>query len=71
VAPYDIFLFTKKKTELKGTRIESVKAIKLKATEILNKLTQEDFLHYFTQWNIRIWSGVEIAKGKNNVSIVI
>ncbi|KAJ8945226.1 hypothetical protein NQ318_011205 [Aromia moschata] len=38
---------------LKGTRFESVEAVKSKATEVLNQLTEADFQHCFQQWKIR------------------
>ncbi|KAJ8949367.1 hypothetical protein NQ318_012032 [Aromia moschata] len=44
---------------LKGTRFESVEAVKAKATEVLNQLTDADFQHCFQQWKSRM----EIAKG--------
>ncbi|KAJ8956194.1 hypothetical protein NQ318_020746 [Aromia moschata] len=34
---------------LKGTRFESVEAVKAKATEVLNQLTEADFQHCFQQ----------------------
>jgi len=37
-APCDFFLFPKIKSALKGTRFESVYAVKAKATELMNKL---------------------------------
>ncbi|KAJ8937539.1 hypothetical protein NQ318_022963 [Aromia moschata] len=39
---------------LKGTRFESVEAIKAKATEVLNQLTEADFQHCFQQMKSRI-----------------
>jgi len=38
VTLHDFFLFPKIKSELKGTRFESMETLKIKATEILNKL---------------------------------
>ncbi|KAJ8939191.1 hypothetical protein NQ318_017088 [Aromia moschata] len=35
------------KSALKGTRFESVEAVKAKATEVLNQLTKADFQHCF------------------------
>ncbi|KAJ8946232.1 hypothetical protein NQ318_013043 [Aromia moschata] len=35
---------------LKGTRFESVEAVKAKATEVLNQLTEADFQHCSQQW---------------------
>ncbi|KAJ8944515.1 hypothetical protein NQ318_011773 [Aromia moschata] len=48
---------------LKETRFESVEAVKAKATEVLNQLTEADFHHCFNNGNV-VWSGVEIAKGE-------
>ncbi|KAJ8948357.1 hypothetical protein NQ318_019342 [Aromia moschata] len=39
---------------LKGTRFESVEAVKAKATEVLNQLTEADFQHCFQQWRSRM-----------------
>ncbi|KAJ8960247.1 hypothetical protein NQ318_003972 [Aromia moschata] len=39
---------------LKGTRFESVKAVKAKATEVLNQLRDADFQHCFQQWKSRM-----------------
>ncbi|KAJ8962733.1 hypothetical protein NQ318_001131 [Aromia moschata] len=39
---------------LKGTRFESVEAVKAKATEVLNQLTEADFQHCFEQWKSRM-----------------
>ena len=38
LSPYDFFLFPKIKSALKGTRFESIDAVKAKATELMNKL---------------------------------
>jgi len=54
LAPCDIFLFPKIKSALKGTRFESVDAMKEKATQILNSLTQDDLQRCFQQWKIRM-----------------
>ena len=54
LAPCDFFLFPKIKSALKGTRFESVDAVKAKATQLLNSLTQDDLQHCFQQWNIRM-----------------
>jgi len=43
-----LFLFPKIKSALKGTRFESVDAVKAKATQLLNSLTQDD-LHAVAQ----------------------
>ncbi|KAJ8961398.1 hypothetical protein NQ318_014643 [Aromia moschata] len=39
---------------LKGTRFESVEAVKAKATDVLNQLTEADFQHCFQQWKSRM-----------------
>ncbi|KAJ8934087.1 hypothetical protein NQ318_003628, partial [Aromia moschata] len=39
---------------LKGTRFESVEAVKAKATGVLNQLTEADFQHHFQQWKSRM-----------------
>ncbi|KAJ8944897.1 hypothetical protein NQ318_012706 [Aromia moschata] len=39
---------------LKGTRFESVEAVKAKATEVLNQLTEADFQNCFQQWKSHI-----------------
>ena len=36
------------------TRFESVDAVKAKATQLLNRLTQDDLQHWFQQWKIRM-----------------
>ncbi|KAJ8950114.1 hypothetical protein NQ318_017839 [Aromia moschata] len=41
---------SKVKSALKGARFESVDAVKAKATEVLNQLTEADFQHCFQQW---------------------
>jgi hypothetical protein len=46
------FLFPKIKSELKGTRFESVDAVKAKATEVMKKLSEKDLRHCFQQWEI-------------------
>ncbi|KAJ8956136.1 hypothetical protein NQ318_016591 [Aromia moschata] len=42
------------KSALKGTKIESVEAVKAKATKVLNHLTEADFQHCFQQWKSRM-----------------
>jgi len=54
VAPCDFFLLPKIKSALKGTRFKSVDAVKAKATQLLNSLTQDDLQHCFQQWKIRM-----------------
>ncbi|KAJ8956940.1 hypothetical protein NQ318_014359 [Aromia moschata] len=39
---------------LKGTRFESVEAVKAKATKVLNQLTEADFQHCSQQWKSRM-----------------
>jgi len=38
----NLFLFSKIKSALKGTIFESVDAVKAKATELMNKLSEDD-----------------------------
>jgi hypothetical protein len=54
LAPRDFFLFLKMKCALKGIRFESVDAMKAKATQLLNSITQDDLQHCFQQWKIRM-----------------
>jgi len=54
LAPWDFFLFPKIKSVLKGTRFESVEAVKAKATQLLNSITQDDLQHCFQQWKTRM-----------------
>ncbi|KAJ8944513.1 hypothetical protein NQ318_011771, partial [Aromia moschata] len=42
------------KSALKGTRFESVEAVKARAAEVLNQLTYADFQHCFQQWKSRM-----------------
>ncbi|KAJ8932062.1 hypothetical protein NQ318_000619 [Aromia moschata] len=39
---------------VKVIRLESVEAVKAKATEVLNQLTEADFQHCFQQWKSRM-----------------
>ncbi|KAJ8960464.1 hypothetical protein NQ318_013748 [Aromia moschata] len=48
---------------LKGTRFESVEAVKAKATEVLNQLEKRTSSTAFNNGKL-VWSGVEIAKGR-------
>ncbi|KAJ8953558.1 hypothetical protein NQ318_002978 [Aromia moschata] len=51
----DFILFPKVKSALKGTRfVCCVEAVKAKATEVLNQLTEVDFQHCFQQWKSRM-----------------
>ncbi|VVC45839.1 Transposase, type 1 [Cinara cedri] len=54
LAPCDFFLFPKIKSALKGTRFESMEAVKQKTAELLKALTEEDFQHCFDQWKKRM-----------------
>jgi len=55
LAPCDFSLiFPKIKPVLKGTRFRSVNALKAKATELMNKLWEDDLKHCFQQWKIRV-----------------
>jgi hypothetical protein len=73
LAPCDFFLFPKIKSALKRTRFESIDAVKAKATELMNKLSEDDLQHCFQQWKIRMeWcgdQGGECIEGEN-ISIV-
>ncbi|GFX48184.1 mariner Mos1 transposase [Trichonephila clavipes] len=54
LAPCDFFLFPKVKSALKGTRFESVEAVKEKVARVLKELAKGDFQHCFQQWKIRM-----------------
>ncbi|GFX06033.1 putative mariner transposase [Trichonephila clavipes] len=54
LAPGDFYLFPKVKPALKGTRFESVEAVKEKEARVLKELTKDDFQHCFPQWKIRM-----------------
>jgi hypothetical protein len=73
LAPCDFFLFQKIKSALKGTGFASVDAVKAKAAELMNKLTEDDLQHCFQQWKIRMEQckdrGGEYIEG-DNISIV-
>jgi len=63
------FFFPKIKSAFKGTRFEFIDAVKVKATELMDKLSENDLQHYFQQWNIRVewcrdWGG-EYIEGDN------
>jgi len=73
LAPCEFFLFPKIKSALKRTRFESIEAVKAKATELMNKLSEDNLQHCFQQWKIRMercrdWGG-ECIEGYN-ISIV-
>ena len=73
LAPCNFFLFRKIKSALKGTRFKSVDAVKAKATQLLNSITQDDLQHCFQQWKIRMERcrdrGGDYIEG-DNISIV-
>ncbi|KAJ8935315.1 hypothetical protein NQ318_019483 [Aromia moschata] len=46
---HESFNMRKVKSALKGTRFESVEAVKENATDVVNQLTEVDFQHYFQQ----------------------
>jgi len=54
LAPCEFFLFPKIKSVLKGTSFESVVAVKARAMELMNKLSEDDLQHCFQQWKIRM-----------------
>lgn len=54
LAPCDFFLFPKVKSALKGTRFQTVEAVKEKAVRVMKELTEEDFQHCFRQWKIHM-----------------
>ena len=65
------FFFISK--EIKGTRFESVDAVKAKATELMNKLSEDDLQHCFQQRKIGMERcrdrGGEYIEG-DNISVV-
>jgi hypothetical protein len=73
LAPCYFFLFPKIKSALKETRFESVDAVKAKATQLLNSITQDDLQNCFQQWKIRMDlfrdRGGDYIEG-DNISIV-
>jgi len=58
---------------LKGTRFESIDAVKAKVMELMNKLSEDDLQLCFQQWKIRMEQcrnqGGEYIEG-DNISIV-
>jgi len=48
-SPVWLFLFPKIKSMLKGTRFEPIDAMKAKATELMNKLSEDNLQHCFQQ----------------------
>ena len=73
LAPCDFFLFPKIKSVLKGTKFESVDAVKGKETQLLNSLKQDDLQHCYQHWQIRMERcrdrGGDYIEG-DNISIV-
>ena len=63
LAPCDFFPFPKVKSALKGTRFESVEAVKEKATEVMYGLTENDLQHCYEQWKIRMERCVDRGVG--------
>ena len=53
-ASCDFFLFPKVKSALKGTRLETVDAVKAKAAEVMKGLSEDDLKHCFEQWKIHM-----------------
>ncbi|GFS93845.1 transposable element Tcb1 transposase [Trichonephila clavipes] len=47
-------MFPKVKSALKGTRFESMEAVKENPAGVLKELTKDDFQHCFQQWKIRM-----------------
>ena len=68
-----LFLFPKIMSALKGTRLESVDAVKAKAMELMNKPSEDDLQHCFHQGKIRMERcrdrGGEYIEG-DNISVV-
>jgi hypothetical protein len=69
----DFSLFPKIKFVLKGTRFQSVDAVKAKAMAVMKKLSGKDLQHCFQQWRIcmelgRGWGGDNFEC--DNISIV-
>jgi hypothetical protein len=66
-------LSPKIKSALKGTRFEEVDAVKAKATDLMNKLSEDELQHCFQQWKIRMGRcrdrGGEHIEG-DNISVV-
>ena len=71
--PMWLFLFPKIKSALKGTRFESIGAVKANVMELMNRLSEDDLQHFFQQWKIRMERcrvrGGEYLEG-DNISIV-
>ena len=73
LASCDFFLIPKITSALKGNRFGSVDAVKAKATELMNKLSEDDLQHCFQQQKIRMERcsdrGGEYTEG-DNISFV-
>ena len=54
LAPCDFYLFPKIKSVLKGIHFLSVEDVKVKTTEILNSLTENDMQNCFECWQHRM-----------------
>jgi [histone H3]-lysine36 N-dimethyltransferase SETMAR len=54
LAPCDFYLFPKIKSVLKGTHFLSIEDVKVKTTEILNSLTENDMRNCFERWQHRM-----------------
>jgi hypothetical protein len=63
LGPCDFFLFPKAKSVLKGTRFASVTEVKMKTTELLRQLTDDELQHGFDQLKIRMQRCVD-AEGE-------
>jgi len=61
LAPCDFFSFPKIKSTLKGNRFELVEAVKAKATELMNKLSEDDLQHCSNSGRFA-WSSVGIGE---------
>ena len=74
LTPRDFFLFPKIKSALKGARFESVDAVKARAMELMNKLSEDDLQHCFQHWKICMEQckdqGGEYIEG-DNISICV
>ena len=73
LAPCDFFLFQKIKSALKGTRFRPIDAVKAKAMELVNKLSEDDLQRCFQQWKIHMEQcrdpGGEYSEG-DNIAVV-
>jgi hypothetical protein len=61
LTPCEFFLFPKIKFALKGPRCESIDAVKAKAMELMNKLSEDHLQHCFQQWKIRMSLRLTVA----------